>query len=295
MAAPNVRLKTPGRAENVLLVREMLSGLAAAVRLDGVSLGDIRTAVTEAANNVVMHAYPDSGEGPLEVEASVLEGEVRVVVRDRGRGIAEDEAASEEGIGLGVVRALASRLHVAGEEDAGTEVVMSLPAPGVAPPVAVSVAASRPAPPLGTEEPEPGETLLEISPPALLPFVLPRMLSVLAAQARFSTDRIADTAILADALVAHTARAVEGPRLRVAAHIPETRRLVVALSPLLAERTAAALDGGRIEGLGAALRSLGDGFTVRPLDGATEALEVWVRDPGPPGREHNGSGGPDTA
>lgn len=295
MDAPNVRLKTPGRAENVLLVREMLSGLAAAVRLDGVSLGDIRTAVTEAANNVVMHAYPDAGEGPLEVEASVLDGEVRVVVRDRGRGIAEDEAASEEGIGLGVVRALASHLQVAGGQDEGTEVVMSLPAPGVAPPVAVSVAATRPAPPLGAEEPAGGETLLEISPPALLPFVLPRMLSVLAAQARFSTDRIADTAILADALVAHTARAVEGPRLRVAARIPETRWLVVALSPLLSERTASALGGGRIEGLGAALRSLGDGFTVRPLDDATEALEVSVRDPGPPGREHNGGGRPDTA
>ena len=68
-AAPNVRLRLSNRAENVLLVRQALSGLAEAVGLDAVALNDVSTAVTEAANNVVLHAY-EGDEGPLEVEFS---------------------------------------------------------------------------------------------------------------------------------------------------------------------------------------------------------------------------------
>ena len=55
------------KPENVLLVREMLTGVAETVDLDGSDLNDIRTAVTEACNNVVLHAY-QGDEGPLEVE-----------------------------------------------------------------------------------------------------------------------------------------------------------------------------------------------------------------------------------
>src|SRR5262249_36056526 len=64
---PNVRLDLSNRAENVLLIREALTGIAEVVGLDGNDLSDIRTAVTEAANNVVLHAYAGE-EGPLEVE-----------------------------------------------------------------------------------------------------------------------------------------------------------------------------------------------------------------------------------
>ena len=64
---PNVRLTLSNKPENVLLVREMLTGVAEMVDLDGSDLNDIRTAVTEACNNVVLHAY-EGDEGPLEVE-----------------------------------------------------------------------------------------------------------------------------------------------------------------------------------------------------------------------------------
>ena len=63
---PNVRLKLSNRSENVLLVREMLTGVSETVELDSSDLYDIRTAVTEACNNVVVHAYRGE-EGLMEI------------------------------------------------------------------------------------------------------------------------------------------------------------------------------------------------------------------------------------
>jgi serine/threonine-protein kinase RsbW len=63
---PNVCLSLPNRPENVLVVRQALTGVAGAIGLDAVETNDLNTAVTEACNNVVMHAY-GGDEGPLEV------------------------------------------------------------------------------------------------------------------------------------------------------------------------------------------------------------------------------------
>src|SRR5436853_5919189 len=87
MAEPaNVRLKLSNRSENVLLVREMLTGVAETIDLESSDLYDIRTAVTEACNNVVLHAY-EGDEGPLEVELRASLDGVEVIVRDHGIGI----------------------------------------------------------------------------------------------------------------------------------------------------------------------------------------------------------------
>ena len=66
MTPPDLRLLLSNRPQNVALVRQALGGLAGAVGLDDGLLADVKTAVSEACNNVVLHAYP-GGEGPLEV------------------------------------------------------------------------------------------------------------------------------------------------------------------------------------------------------------------------------------
>src|SRR5580704_17905321 len=99
---PNVRLHLSNRSENVLLVREMLSGFAESVALENSDLYDIRTAVTEAANNVVLHAY-EGREGPMEVELHTTPDTVQVVVRDSGVGIRPRiRPADEAALGIGL-------------------------------------------------------------------------------------------------------------------------------------------------------------------------------------------------
>ena len=93
-AAPDMRLVLSNRPENVALVRQALSGVAASVGINEALLADMKTAVSEACNNVVLHAYAE-GIGPLEVYACPDAHDVEIVVRDQGTGIQPREPEPE--------------------------------------------------------------------------------------------------------------------------------------------------------------------------------------------------------
>ena len=66
---PNVCLSLENRPENVLIVRQVLSGVAEAASINALELNDISTAVSEACNNVVparlrRRPGPDGGRDP---------------------------------------------------------------------------------------------------------------------------------------------------------------------------------------------------------------------------------------
>jgi serine/threonine-protein kinase RsbW len=272
--SPNVRLRLTNRAENVLLVRQALSGLGEAVGLDAVALNDISTAVTEACNNVVLHAYESAGEGPLEVELTTVAEGLDAIVRDHGIGIRPGVKAAEElsgGIGLPVIQALSETVEFRDLPTGGTEVAMHFEA-----------AASNPPEPTAGEEGAtleaidhgtPGDlTLMTVGPTSVARGVLPRVLSTLAARAYFSTDRISDTQMLADALVAHTDGEVLAGHLSVGVSV-EPRNLEIRVGPLRAGRADALFDDAAIDGLGPMLERLTDGHTVSPA-GTAEMLDV---------------------
>src|ERR1700710_1931293 len=95
--APDVRVVVANRAENVAVVRQALTGIADAMQLEDGLLSDIKTAVSEACNNVVLHAY-DGREGPLEVYVCPTEDELDVVVRDEGLGIQPNPPGPDAGV-----------------------------------------------------------------------------------------------------------------------------------------------------------------------------------------------------
>ena len=270
-AAPNVRLRLSNRAENVLLIRQALSGLAEAVGLDAVALNDVSTAVTEAANNVVLHAY-EGDEGPLEVEFSSTAVGLDVLVADRGQGIAPSIRSGDavsDGIGLPVIQALTDSVEFRDRPSGGTEVAMHFEldqarplddAPGLA--VAGEQAAIDPDRPEGI--------VLGVAPTAVARNVVPRVLSTLAARAYFSTDRISDAQLLADTLVSELDGAVDGPLLVGVTVLP--RNLELRIGPLLSGR-AEMLFNGEDEELGSILGRLTDGHAVSE-SGTLELLDL---------------------
>jgi serine/threonine-protein kinase RsbW len=273
-AAPYVRLKLSGRAENVLLVRQALSGLAEAMGLDAVDLNDLSTAVTEAANNVVLHAYGD-GEGPLEVEFVGAPAGLDVLVGDRGSGIQPAVHAGEslsDGIGLPVIQTLADSVEFRDRPTGGTEVAMHFE-------LSQTLALER-GPGLegaGLEafigEDGPETVVLAVAPAAVARSVIPRVLSTLAARAYFSTDRIADTQLLADTLVAELGGASGGQLLLGASVAP--RSLELRIGPLAGGLARTLVAGGGPMGLSSVIARLTDGPTFSD-SGSLELLDLHL-------------------
>jgi serine/threonine-protein kinase RsbW len=271
---PNVRLQLPNRPENVLLVREMLTGVAETIALEREELDDIRTAVTEACNNVVLHAY-QGAEGPLEVELYARPRTIEVVVRDRGIGLRSPPApAGEEasgGLGLPIMQTLASRVELRNAAERGSEVWMEFATAGTR--TLDSHGASEFEPPAAARA---AEVRASIAPPGLARTILPRVLSVLATHARFSTDRIGDTQLLADALAARASEAIGDGSLGVAVSVAP-RNLELRLGPLDAGAARQLIAAAAIDGVGPVIERLADDHQVLSA-GSTEVLALRLSD-----------------
>lgn len=123
-----MELALPARATNIAVVRHAFGALGEAYAVDEEILSNIRLAVTEACTNVVVHAYPDDHEGPLEVTATMLdEDRLEVVVRDEGPGIGPRADSPGLGLGLPLIVSLTESVQLGRGADDRTEVRMTFP------------------------------------------------------------------------------------------------------------------------------------------------------------------------
>jgi anti-sigma regulatory factor (Ser/Thr protein kinase) len=267
-----MRLVLGNRPQNVALVRQALSGLAGAVGIDDSLLADVKTAVSEACNNVVLHAYPD-GDGPLEVYACPDGTNLEVVVRDRGEGIqpsAPEPTATMHGVGLSLIQALTERVEFGGGLGQGTEVRMAFrsDSPLLTDPIddqGVNGEVELPA----------GETVVSVA-RSLAGAVLSSVIAVLAARAGFSVERLSDAQLITDAIAAHAAGPFRGARVNAAIEAGD-RRLDVLLAPLVGGGGNALVSASAVGGLEPVLERLSDELVIEPVDDS-EQLRLAIVD-----------------
>ncbi|CUO95886.1 anti-sigma F factor [Clostridium sp. NSJ-49] len=98
-------------------------------------LADIKTAVSEAVTNSIIHGYENKKEGIIRIEASISSNEVTITIIDNGRGIKDVEQAREplytsrpdlerSGMGFTVMETFMDSLNVESEFGKGTRVIM---------------------------------------------------------------------------------------------------------------------------------------------------------------------------
>jgi serine/threonine-protein kinase RsbW len=282
-----IRVALAGRPENVALIRAVLSGLADTVDF-GDGLNDIKTAVSEACNNVVVHAY-GGDDGPLEVDIRLLPGQLEVVVRDygsgesprvAGRGDGVDQAPGR-GLGLPVMRALADSVEISEHEPQGTEVALRFAVPALAGVVSED----------STGDELPGfEALLSqssvvqisITPAALGSAVLSRVVSASAARANFSVDRLSDAQLVFDALTANVEEVLTGPGVAVGIGVGP-RTLEFEVGPLKPGGSRRAVANSSLGGdIGPVIERLADEVDVAQAE-AGEVLKLVMVDSPPAG------------
>jgi serine/threonine-protein kinase RsbW len=273
--APAVSLELESRPETLTLVRGMLAGVGELLAIDPELLDDLKTAVSEACNNVVLHAYPD-GSGPVSVLLCALSEGIEVIVQDDGCGIAggvpsEDHA---RGVGLPVIRALTERAEFRSRSNGGTEVWMRFPAQR-----AGKQLFERPPPPVpndGWTKRLAGDAIVSVSPAALLPGVLGRLSRALAASARFSLDRFSDVYLVTDAIAALAAAHASSERIGFAIKVGE-RRLELTVGPFRQGSAAQVREAAQAGEARSPLMLLSDELDAEPI-GESELLRVVMID-----------------
>ncbi len=188
-------MSLPARAENVAVVRHAVAGLGELLGMDETSLADLKTVVTEAAMNVVVHAYPDTDNGLLAVNAHAEHDGLTVVVQDFGGGIRPrpNPERSSLRIGLSLIAALSNSFEIKGGLDRGTEIRMHVP---------LRAADSDGKAPLAEPVLAGEATAVRVGPPELVGPVLSRVFGALAARHEITVDRLSDTMLLTDAISA---------------------------------------------------------------------------------------------
>jgi serine/threonine-protein kinase RsbW len=264
---PGLLITVPANPESVAVVRHAVAGLAERMGMGEPGIGDLKTVVTEACMNVVVHAYAGDSPGPLEVEAVPEESGLTVAVRDFGSGIRPnpgDDRGSLK-IGLTLIAALSSSFSISGGVDRGTEVRMHVPLDPAAEggPGKESREVAR-APQAGAE--------LKIEDPALIGPVLERTIGVLAARHQITVDRLNDALLVADAVSdrAPAAFADEHVRLAVA---DGDGGLDLRIGPMPSGGGEALREGLSVPDVGGSLESLADEVRVEAAD-AGEYLVV---------------------
>ncbi|MGM9614514.1 MAG: anti-sigma F factor [Oscillospiraceae bacterium] len=130
-----IKLEFPARSVNEGFARAAAAAFAAQMDPTMEELGDIRTAVSEAVTNAIVHAYPHE-IGTVTMRLRILEGNVlELMVRDRGVGIPDVKKAMEpmfstggeerSGMGFTIMGSFMDGLRVRSAPGKGTTVTMS--------------------------------------------------------------------------------------------------------------------------------------------------------------------------
>lgn len=127
-------LEFPSKSTNEGFARSAVACFAAQLDPTMEELGDIRTAVSEAVTNCIVHAYPD-GLGIISLRCRILKDNIiDIVIKDKGIGIADLEqarkpmfttgGAERSGMGFTIMESFMTSFQVTSKSGKGTTVHM---------------------------------------------------------------------------------------------------------------------------------------------------------------------------
>ena len=129
-----IKLEFPSKSCNEAFARTAAAAFAAQLDPTLEELGDIKTAVSEAVTNAIVHGYPDT-LGRIAMRLRIIKGStLEISIRDWGKGIADVQQAmtplfstggeERSGMGFTIMGSFMDKLRVRSSPGKGTTVVM---------------------------------------------------------------------------------------------------------------------------------------------------------------------------
>jgi anti-sigma regulatory factor (Ser/Thr protein kinase) len=258
----------PAKAENVAVVRHALAGLAEELGMDELRVADLKTVVTEACMNVVVHAYRGR-PGPLNVKAVPDEDSLTVTVRDEGAGFRPQADIDRDSLrlGLSLIAALSDSFSISGGLNQGTEITMCMPLDG---------GSGDPVEMRPVAEGERTEVTIDHS--ELLAPVLARIVGALVARHELSIDRVSDAVLISDAIAAAAPKRFADGRVRLGLE-ERPAGIDLRLGPLEPGATADIRKDLEVPDVGGSLEALADELTVEKSDDGEYLIIRFVAAP----------------
>ncbi|MGN6872617.1 MAG: ATP-binding protein [Solirubrobacteraceae bacterium] len=276
---PILGLRLNSRPDTAGLVRAALGALAGPFRLREELVNDLKTAISEACNNAVEHAYRGQS-GAIAVHVDVGFESVDVSVRDWGGGFQQLAPAGDRmRVGLPVINALADRAEFLTAPGSGTEVRMGFD---------IRHDPRRDALLARVEESEDleawtpwrrglsGDVVVTLLPRELLGGVLEPLISALAARSRFTLERFSDVYLITRAVASHVQSAASSGRVSFALGAAEDR-IDMTIGPLRPGAAEELRGMGSSDRLEASVARLASELDCEPID-SSELLRVVVKD-----------------
>ncbi len=130
-----MKMEVPARSENESFVRNAVAAFALPLNPTLGELSDVKTAVSEAVTNCIVHAYP-GGAGAIFVSCTLAGKQLHIAVEDKGRGIENVEEAMQpffttlpgeerSGMGFTIMQTFMTSFSVESKKGGGTKVYMT--------------------------------------------------------------------------------------------------------------------------------------------------------------------------
>jgi len=129
-----MKLEIPSKSQNEAFARVVVASFASQLDPTIEELADIKTAVSEAVTNAIIHGYENRIEKIL-IECNIIGNRLEIIIEDFGTGIPNIEEAMEpfytsrpelerSGMGFTVMETFMDSLEIFSEENKGTKIKM---------------------------------------------------------------------------------------------------------------------------------------------------------------------------
>lgn len=136
MEENRVCIEFESRSQNEGFARVAVSAFVSQLDPTIEEIADVKTAVSEAVTNSIIHGYENDKKGIIKIESTICGKEVTITVKDYGNGIDNIDQAREplytsrpdlerSGMGFTVMESFMDTLEVESEKGKGTKITMT--------------------------------------------------------------------------------------------------------------------------------------------------------------------------